>query len=130
MTARYALVGNPVAHSKSPWIHGRFAAATGEDIHYGLIEAPLDGFEVAVEAFRAAGGRGVNVTVPFKNDAFRLCEGLSERARLARAVNTLVFRDNVFGDNTDGVGLRRDLEANLGIRLQGCSWARAARRRA
>jgi shikimate dehydrogenase len=119
MTARYALVGNPVAHSKSPWIHARFAAATGQDIDYGLIEAPRDGFKAAVEGFRSADGRGLNVTVPFKNDAFGLCEELSERARAAQAVNTLVFRDKVFGDNTDGVGLRRDLEANLGVPLQG-----------
>jgi shikimate dehydrogenase len=121
MTARYALVGHPVAQSKSPWIHARFAAATGQDLDYGLIEPPLDGFEAAVKAFQAAGGRGLNVTVPFKNFAFDLCEELSERARAAQAVNTLVFGERVFGDNTDGVGLRRDLEANLGVRLHGKS---------
>jgi shikimate dehydrogenase len=119
MTERYALIGHPVAHSKSPLIHTRFAEATRQDIEYSLIDAQPDGFEQAVHAFRAAGGRGLNVTVPFKEDAFRYCEEVSERARAAQAVNTLVFRERVFGDNTDGVGLTRDLEANLGLRLAG-----------
>jgi shikimate dehydrogenase len=119
MTERYAVIGHPVAHSKSPWIHARFAQATGQDIEYGLIEAPLDGFDAAVRAFRAAGGRGLNVTVPFKEEAFRCCEEVSERARVAQAVNTLVFGERVFGDNTDGAGLVRDLEGNLGVALAG-----------
>src|SRR6185436_7600723 len=119
MAERYALVGNPVAHSKSPSIHARFAAATGQAIEYGLIEPPLDGFEAAVEKFSAAGGRGLNVTIPFKNAAFRLCSDLSARAHTAQAVNTLVFGEGVRGDNTDGVGLRRDLEENLGVPLSG-----------
>jgi len=113
MSERYAVIGQPVAHSKSPWIHARFAAATRQDVDYGLIEAPLGGFERAAEAFRAGGGRGLNVTLPFKEDAFRYCKELSPRARQARAVNTITFGADVFGDNTDGVGLVRDLGAEL-----------------
>lgn len=119
MTERYAVIGQPVAHSKSPAIHTRFAQATGQDIEYGLIEPSLDGFEAAVRAFRAAGGRGLNVTVPFKEEAFRYCDEVSERARVAQAVNTLVFGERVFGDNTDGAGLVRDLQGNLGVALAG-----------
>lgn len=115
MTDRYAVIGNPVAHSKSPWLHAEFARATGQDISYGAIEAPLSGFAEAVEAFRAAGGRGLNVTVPFKQQAYALCASTSERAQLAQAVNTLVLAEECFGDNTDGVGLVRDLKANIGI---------------
>ncbi|HEY5898430.1 MAG TPA: shikimate dehydrogenase [Burkholderiales bacterium] len=117
MTDRYAVIGHPVAHSKSPWIHARFAEQTGQDIAYGTIDVPPDGFEAAVEAFRAAGGRGLNVTLPFKQAAFSYCAQLSERARAAQAVNTLVFRERVFGDNTDGVGLVRDIEINVGVPL-------------
>ena len=120
MPDRYAVIGNPVTHSKSPWIHAQFARATGEAIEYGRIEAPLDGFVRAVEAFRAQGGKGLNVTLPFKGDAFRLCAGTSERAAAAQAVNTLVLdRGRPWGDNTDGVGLVRDLTGNLGRRLAG-----------
>lgn len=119
MRDRYAVVGNPVAHSRSPWIHAEFARATGQDLEYGRIEAPLDGFERAVDEFRAAGGKGLNVTLPFKEAAFRYARVLSERARAARAVNTLVFRDEVFGDNTDGAGLIADLKNNLGFSLKG-----------
>ncbi len=120
MPDRYAVVGNPVAHSKSPWIHAQFARATGEDLEYGSIEAPPDGFVRAVEAFRAQGGRGLNVTLPFKAEAFRLCTGPSARAAAAQAVNTLVLdRGKPWGDNTDGVGLVRDLGSNLGRRLAG-----------
>jgi len=117
---RYAVIGNPVTHSKSPWIHAQFARATGEDIEYGRLEAPLDGFVRAVEAFRAQGGKGLNVTLPFKGEAFRFCAGTSERAAAAQAVNTLLLdRGKPWGDNTDGVGLVRDLTANLGRRLAG-----------
>lgn len=120
MTDRYAVIGNPVAHSKSPWIHAEFARATGQDIEYGRIEAPIEGFERAVEDFRSAGGRGANVTLPFKQQAFRYCTAPSERAQAAQAVNTLIFeRDRVRGDNTDGVGLVRDLSVNLGRCLAG-----------
>ena len=120
MSDRYAVIGNPVAHSKSPWIHAAFARATGEDIEYGRIEAPLEGFVETVERWRAEGGKGLNVTLPFKHEAFRFCERVSERARLAQAVNTMVL-DQGFGDNTDGVGLVRDLSQNLQIELAGKS---------
>lgn len=120
MTDRYAVFGNPIAHSKSPFIHGRFAAATGQDLSYEALLAPRDDFPGAVAAFVAAGGKGANVTVPFKEEAFRLCQRRSPRAELAGAVNTLVFRDGeIFGDNTDGAGLVRDLEHNLGLSLAG-----------
>lgn len=115
MTDRYAVIGNPVAHSKSPWIHAQFARATGQDIAYLRIESPLDGFERTLAEFVAAGGRGANVTLPFKAQAFRCCNALSARAQEARAVNTLVLKDGqVYGDNTDGAGLLRDLSVNLG----------------
>jgi shikimate dehydrogenase len=117
---RYAVIGHPIAHSKSPWIHAQFARATGEDIEYGSIDASPDGFSAAVEKFRAAGGKGLNVTLPFKQDAFRYCGGTTERAAAAQAVNTLLLdRAPAFGDNTDGVGLVRDLAQNQGHRLQG-----------
>ena len=120
MSDRYALIGNPVAHSKSPFIHTEFARATGQDLRYGLLEAPLDGFRTTVERLRAEGGRGANVTIPFKEEAFRLCTQVSERARVAQAVNTLVL-DSGFGDNTDGVGLVTDLTAHLSFALAGRS---------
>src|SRR5579864_5213573 len=117
---RYAVIGNPVAHSKSPEIHAEFARSTGEDIEYGRLLASLDGFAVAVERFRAGGGKGANVTLPFKEDAFRLATALSNRARGAQAVNTLRFdRDRIFGDNTDGAGLVRDIRHNRGVALAG-----------
>lgn len=120
MRDRYAVVGNPVAHSKSPLIHAQFARATGQDLEYGLIEAPLDGFEAAVEAFRAEGGKGLNVTLPFKQAAFGYCARVSERARKAQAVNTLVLSGpEAYGDTTDGVGLIADLTRNLEFELAG-----------
>lgn len=119
MRDRYAVVGNPVAHSRSPWIHAEFARATGQELDYGRIEAPLEGFERTVEQFRAAGGKGLNVTLPFKEAAFRYCKAVSQRAAAAQAVNTLVFRDGVLGDNTDGVGLVADLSNNLEEPLSG-----------
>src|SRR5262252_2615955 len=103
MSERYAVIGHPVAHSKSPGIHAEFARATGQDIEYRRIEAPLGGFARAVDEFRAAGGKGLNVTLPFKREAFAYCGEPSARARSAEAVNTLAFREPVFGDNTDGV---------------------------
>lgn len=118
MTDRYAVIGNPIAHSKSPAIHAAFAAQTAQDLSYEALLAPLDGFADAVAAFRASGGRGMNITVPFKEEAWRLADRLTERARLAGAVNTFVFGDDVLGDNTDGAGLVGDLET-LGCRLPG-----------
>lgn len=121
MAERYAVIGNPVAHSRSPWIHAQFARATRQDIDYGRIEAPLDAFARTLDEFRAAGGRGANVTLPFKEQAFDYCGGMvSDRALAARAVNTLVFEDGkVRGDNTDGAGLLRDLTVNLGRSIAG-----------
>ncbi len=117
MADRYAVIGNPVAHSKSPWIHAEFGRACGEDIEYQRIEAPLEGFAGAVDAFRAAGGKGLNVTLPFKEAAYQYCDRLSARARAAGVVNTLAFGSEVGGDNTDGIGLVRDLSSNLGLSL-------------
>lgn len=120
MSDRYAVFGNPIGHSKSPAIHARFAAQNGQDLVYEAILAPLDGFAASARAFAAAGGRGANVTVPFKEEAFRLADRLSERARRAGAVNTLAFgADGILGDNTDGAGLVRDIEGNLGVSLAG-----------
>ena len=120
MTKRYVVIGNPVAHSKSPQIHRLFAAQTGQDIEYTTLLAAVDGFAAAVEAFRAGGGNGANVTVPFKEQAFRLSQQLTPRARAAGAVNTLTFNDDgIVGDNTDGAGLVRDIEHNLGFPLRG-----------
>ena len=121
MTDRYAVIGNPVAHSKSPWIHTEFARQTHQDMAYERIEAPLDGFARTVDAFRAAGGRGTNVTLPFKDQAFAYCgNSVSERAGAAGVVNTLNFENGgVRGDNTDGIGLLRDITLNLGRAIAG-----------
>lgn len=120
MTDRYAVFGNPIAHSKSPLIHAQFAAQTGQDLRYEALLAPLDGFAAAVRDFVAAGGRGANVTVPFKEDAFRLATTLTPRAQAAGAVNTLSFDGSAIrGDNTDGAGLVRDILHNLGVPLAG-----------
>ena len=120
MTDQYAVIGHPVAHSKSPLIHTEFARQTGEDIAYTAILAPLDGFRATVDAFRQAGGRGLNVTLPFKYEAWQLADRRSERSEKARAVNTLEFEAGLIaGDNTDGVGLVRDIETNLGFNLVG-----------
>lgn len=117
---RYAVIGNPVAHSKSPWIHAKFAEQTGEAIDYGSLLAPVGGFAAAVAAFRTSGGKGANVTLPFKEEAYALSSELSERARAARAVNTLLFsKSAVLGDNTDGCGLTRDLTLNRGFSIPG-----------
>jgi len=118
---RYAVVGHPVAHSRSPWIHARFAAQTGERLRYEAIEAPPGGFAETVAAFLDAGGRGLNVTVPFKGEACALAATLSPRARRAGAVNTLrVEADgSLLGDNTDGVGLLRDLRRNHRLAVAG-----------
>lgn len=120
MTDRYAVFGNPISHSKSPRIHALFAAQTNQDMSYEALLAPLDGFGAAVRDFVSAGGRGANVTVPFKEEAFRLAAELTPRARAAGAVNTLSFADGAIqGDNTDGAGLVRDLKANLGCDIAG-----------
>ena len=120
---KYAVIGNPIAHSKSPLIHQAFAAQFGKAISYEKILAPLDGFAETVHSLQAQGFLGANVTVPFKFEAFKLCNSLSERAQAldAGAVNTLSFLDEgqVRGDNTDGAGLRSDIENNLGFSIAG-----------
>ena len=120
MTDRYAVIGNPIAHSKSPLIHGLFAQATGQDIEYTAIEGPLDGFADTVRAFIAAGGRGMNVTLPFKLQAFDIATDPMESARLAGAVNALKFEaDRIYTQNFDGLGLVNDIQRNLGVLLTG-----------
>jgi shikimate dehydrogenase len=120
MTDRYAVFGNPVSHSKSPLIHMTFARDTDEDIDYGKIEPALDGFAASVMAFRAAGGRGINITTPFKLEAHALATRRMPRAESAGAANCLKFdKDEIVAENFDGIGLVRDIERNLGISLAG-----------
>ena len=115
----YAVAGNPISHSKSPVIHKRFAEQSNQKMHYGRLQPALDEFKTAAQAFFAAGGKGMNVTVPFKLDAQALADALTPRAQLAGAVNTLRIEDGkIFGDNTDGAGLVRDLLAQ-GIQIKG-----------
>ncbi len=117
---QYAVMGHPVAHSKSPRIHSLFAAQTGQALDYRAIQVEPGGFTAAARAFRAAGGKGLNVTLPFKQDAWVFADVLSARAERAGAVNTLIFTSGaVRGDNTDGVGLVRDLTVNLGWPVSG-----------
>lgn len=116
----YAVIGNPVAHSKSPLIHAAFAKQTNQQISYEAVLAPIDGFAVTVKQLAIRGFKGVNVTVPFKIEAFNLCDVLTERAAAAGAVNTLTFANGkIVGDNTDGAGLINDITLNLGTVLQG-----------
>ncbi|MGD2055895.1 MAG: shikimate dehydrogenase [Gammaproteobacteria bacterium] len=121
MTDHYAVMGNPVAHSKSPRIHTLFAAQTGQDIDYDAICVEPGGFSRAVDEFQSRGGRGLNITVPFKEEAWALATAHSNRAARAGAVNTLVLDGSGgrFGDNTDGAGLVRDLSGNHGCELSG-----------
>lgn len=106
----YAVVGNPIAHSKSPRIHSLFAQQTGQNIHYGKLWSPVDQFKKTVNDFFANGGKGLNITVPFKTQAYELSEQLTDRARAAGVVNVLWVEDGkLHGDNSDGVGLVRDL---------------------
>ena len=117
---QYCVMGNPVGHSKSPWIHARFAALTGEPVAYGKRLIPLDGFAASVHAFIREGGRGCNITVPFKFQAAALVSRRSARAALADACNTLIFEgETIVGDNTDGIGLVADLQRNAGVQLAG-----------
>jgi len=120
MTDRYAVIGNPIAQSKSPLIHSAFAQVTGQDIHYTQLLSPLDAFVQTVDAFRAAGGRGMNVTAPFKLDAFAYATDLAPSAQMAGAVNAMKFEGGrVYAENFDGVGLVRDLVHNLVTPLKG-----------
>ncbi|SEN01707.1 shikimate dehydrogenase [Nitrosomonas marina] len=116
MTDRYAVVGNPISHSKSPRIHMAFAKQAQQDIHYEAILAPQNEFHSTVNTFRQQGGKGMNITVPFKQEACQIAASLTERARIAGAVNTFKFEDDhIQGDNTDGAGLIRDITINLKI---------------
>lgn len=118
---RYAVMGNPIAHSKSPMIHALFAGETKQKLEYGAILVELGGFVEAVQAFKGEGGKGLNVTVPFKRDAWRIVDERSECAAMAGAVNTIQIREDgtLFGDNTDGVGMVRDIRDNLGVTITG-----------
>ena len=117
---KYAVMGNPITHSKSPRIHSLFAEQTGEAMHYTAIQVDPGGFEQAVGHFIATGGKGLNITVPFKQEAWQLVDSHSNRAERAGAVNTIkIDAENLFGDNTDGIGLVNDLMRNNAITLQG-----------
>ncbi|MCO5124953.1 MAG: shikimate dehydrogenase [Rhizobacter sp.] len=117
---RYAVIGHPVAHSRSPFIHREFARATGQAMTYTRLECPIDGFEGVLRGFAASGARGCNVTLPFKFDTPRLAARISARAALAAAANTLRFdADGWLADNTDGIGLVRDIERNAGVGIGG-----------
>lgn len=117
----YAVVGNPISHSKSPRIHSLFARETGEPVEYTAIQAPLDDFAGTVKQFFERGGKGLNVTVPFKEEAWKLADRRTERAENAGAANTLFLDDDgvLTADNTDGCGIVRDLVSNQGVPLKG-----------
>lgn len=120
MTDRYAVMGNPVAHSKSPRIHAQFALETHQDLVYEALLVEPGSFELAVREFFASGGKGLNITVPFKQEAWALAQDKSEQAALAGAVNTLFMRENrLQGHNTDGIGLVRDIMQNHGGAIAG-----------
>ena len=119
---RYGVMGYPVSHSRSPVIHRLFALQTSQDIQYELLQVTPEKLEQAVRQFQRTNGRGLNITVPHKRAVFKLCDQLSERASTAGVVNTLVFQEGeVFGDNTDGIGLLRDLAVNLGVNVDGAN---------
>ena len=120
----YCVMGNPIEHSRSPWIHARFAQLTDQTLRYDRRLVPMGGFDAGVAAFRAdtsGTARGCNITVPFKFDSARHAQHVTPRATLAQAVNVLSFReDGVHGDNTDGVGLVNDIQRNADVALAGC----------
>jgi shikimate dehydrogenase len=117
---RYVVIGNPVSHSLSPTIHAQFAELVGEKVDYSTLPAPLGQFAQSARAFFDAGGQGANVTLPFKVEAFDLAATRSDRAEAAGAANFLAAREGgLHADNTDGAGLVRDLEENLGFRIRG-----------
>src|SRR5512143_1218395 len=117
----YVVMGNPIAHSKSPQIHAQFAAQTQQAMHYGTLLVALGSFERAVSDFVAGGGKGFNITVPFKQEAWAIADERSERAQFAGAVNTIAVREDgsLYGDNTDGVGMVRDITVNHGCTITG-----------
>ena len=121
MTDLYAVMGNPIGHSKSPQIHTAFAKITDQNMLYSAILVPLDGFDTAVDDFFRRGGKGLNITVPFKEDAWRYADKFTARAQRAEAVNTLQKLEDgtVLADNTDGVGMVRDIMVNQGVTIEG-----------
>src|SRR4051812_46575631 len=120
MTDRYAVIGNPIGFTKSPFIHGTFARATGQHLSYEAIQGPIGGFAGRVDQFRAEGARGLNITAPFKLDAFAYATELSEGAKRAGAVNCLKFEgERIIAENFDGVGLLRDITVNLDVKMKG-----------
>ena len=119
---RYGVMGYPVSHSRSPVIHKLFAMQTGQDIRYELLQVAPEKLEEAIRQFQRTGGKGLNITVPHKTAVVKIADHLSERARTAGAVNTLTFRNSeIYGDNTDGIGLLRDLAVNLGVPIEDAS---------
>ncbi len=117
---RYGVMGYPVSHSRSPVIHRLFAMQTSQDMQYELLQVRPEKLESAINQFRRTGGRGFNVTMPHKNEVAKLVDEMTERAQIAGAVNTVTFEgDKMIGDNTDGFGLMRDLQINLGLSLYG-----------
>ena len=119
---RYGVMGFPVSHSRSPIIHRLFALQTGQDLQYELLQVAPDNLDTAIRQFQRTGGKGLNITLPHKSEVLRLVDEVSDRARVAGAVNTLSFTgDGIHGDNTDGLGLIRDLTTNLGLTLGGAS---------
>ena len=119
---RYGVMGYPISHSRSPVIHRLFALQTGESLQYELLQVSPENLETAVRQFQRTGGKGLNITVPHKAEVAKLVDHMSERAATAGAVNTLSFRGGeVYGDNTDGIGLLRDLAVNLGISVEGAN---------
>lgn len=121
MTDHYAVIGNPISHSKSPLIHTEFAQQTEQDLDYIAREMPLDNLELGLKQLQAEGFKGINITVPFKEIAWQLVENKSDHAQRAGAINTIVFNDDgsLYGDNTDGIGLCRDLTDNNQVELTG-----------
>ncbi len=119
MTDKYAVIGNPIGHSKSPDIHRMFANQTNQDMAYTALQAEPDQFDSAIDEFISSNGMGLNITLPFKQEAFRLANQLSVHAQRSGAVNTLIISSTgeIHGDNTDGVGLLRDLTKNLNIKV-------------
>jgi len=116
----YCVMGNPINHSRSPWIHARFAELTGQTLHYDTRLIPFNGFAAEVRTFFSQGGQGCNITVPFKFEAAALADRLSQRATLATAANVLTLQDGkLLADNTDGAGLVKDIECNAGVGLRG-----------
>lgn len=119
---RYGVMGFPVSHSRSPIIHRLFALQTRQDLQYELLQVAPEKLDAAVRQFQRTGGKGLNITLPHKTEVLRLVDSMSERARSAGAINTLSFKDGeIHGDNTDGIGLMRDLETNLGLHIQGAN---------